>query len=183
MSLLPFEISGGGLKKRVAESRLRLYRMAYAWCRDPVLADDLVQECLVKALSSRARLQDPQRLNAWLFRILSNCWHDHLRRRPEPEPLDDDHGIDEHTPEDSHSTGELVAKVRAAVARLPPGQRQVVTLVDLEGFSYAEVAEMAEIPVGTVMSRLSRARAAMRETLAELRQARNETGVRLVRVK
>jgi RNA polymerase sigma-70 factor (ECF subfamily) len=157
--------------------------MAYAWCRDPMLADDLVQECLVKALRNRASLEDPARLNAWLFRILSNCWRDHLRRRRETEPLDDHHGVQEHTPEDAHSADQLVEQVRAAVAALSEGHRQVLTLVDLEGFSYAEVADMAGIPVGTVMSRLSRARTALRAALADLHGGQEQARTRLVRVK
>jgi RNA polymerase sigma factor (sigma-70 family) len=101
-----------------------------------------------------------------------------------PGPKATIYGLDERTPEEAHSAGELLDRVRAAVAGLPPGQCQVITLVDREGFSCAEVAEMAGIPVGTVMSRLSRARGAMREVLAELQQsARPKSEVRLVRVK
>jgi len=184
MHLFSFPLPGTGLKRRIEEARGRLYRMAYAWCRDPVLADDLVQACLVKALGNRASLQDPGRLDAWLFRILGNCWNDHLRRNRETEPLEEHHWVSDRTPEDERSTGELVERVRGAIAALPPGQRQVVTLVDLEGFSYVEVAEMIEAPVGTVMSRLSRARAAMREAMTELRPTvGSETVARLVRVK
>jgi RNA polymerase sigma-70 factor (ECF subfamily) len=73
------------------------------------------------------------------------------------------------TPEDERATAEIVARVRAAIARLPLGQRQVVTLVDLEELSYAEVALALGIPIGTVMSRLCRARATLRDTLTDER--------------
>ena len=76
--------------------------------------------------------------------------------------------IDEFTPEDGHAQSQLVSRVRNAVARLPLGQRQVLTLVDLEEVSYAEVSVILEIPVGTVMSRLCRARKTLKMLLSEL---------------
>ena len=71
----------------------------------------------------------------------------------------------ETTPESESSRAEIVSMVRAAIARLPQGQRQVVTLVDLEGFSYVEVAQILDVPIGTIMSRLCRARNAMKDIL------------------
>ena len=73
----------------------------------------------------------------------------------------------DETPDTAHDRLETVNRVRAAVARLPVGQRQVVTLVDLEEFSYAEVAATLGIPIGTVMSRLCRARLALRDQLRQ----------------
>jgi RNA polymerase sigma-70 factor (ECF subfamily) len=153
------------LRGQLPDQRDRLYRVAFSWCHDPVLADDLVQETLVKALAKIHGLRDRERLGSWLFRILSNCWKDHLRTRREMLDIDDIVLASPHMPADSYREQELVGRVRAGVALLPSGQRQVLTLVDLEGMSYSEVAEVLEIPIGTVMSRLSRARAALGERL------------------
>jgi RNA polymerase sigma-70 factor (ECF subfamily) len=90
----------------------------------------------------------------------------------------------DQTPESESGRLEVAVRVRAAIARLPEGQRQVVTLVDLEGFSYIEVAGILGIPIGTVMSRLCRARAALRDQLQEMLQPRTiAAGGHLRRVK
>ena len=136
---------------------------AYSWGHDPALASDLSQEAMVKALKQVKQLRDPKKLDSWLFGILINCWRDHFRKLRETVDIDDVELQHEDTPEKLKQTQDMVDSVRGSIARLPEGQRQVVTLVNLEGFSYAEVAEILEIPVGTVMSRLSRAR----NTLAE----------------
>ncbi|MHB8347447.1 MAG: RNA polymerase sigma factor [Acidiferrobacterales bacterium] len=148
------------------QSRARLYRMAYAWCHNRALADDLVQETLTKALQKSGQLRDPKARDAWLFSILTNCYRDHFRRQRETEDIDEMELPGDSTPETENHQLEIVRKVRATIARLPEGQRQVITLVDLEGFSYVEVATVLEIPVGTVMSRLCRARSAMLRLLA-----------------
>jgi RNA polymerase sigma-70 factor (ECF subfamily) len=157
-------------RQRLEASRGALYRLGYAWCRDAALADDLVQETLVKALTRAAQLRDPERMKGWLFSILANCLHDHYRRYPETTDifsLAEGTLVAEGTPEEAHAGAQLAARVRAEVGRLPLGQRQVVTLVDLEGCSYAEVAQVLGIPIGTVMSRLCRARAELRERLLD----------------
>ena len=145
-----------------------LYRIAYAWCHDPALADDLVQDTLSKAWARRAQLRDEAALKSWLVSIMNHCWLDYLRARREfedIEPLQDALESPTDTPEACCNREQVIACVRAAVARLPMGQRQVLTLVDLEEFSYAEVADILGIPVGTVMSRLSRARAGLKVML------------------
>lgn len=122
-----------------------------------------------KGLKSVSQLKDSSILEAWLYSILNNCLRDHFRRLrphadieeimelPAPDP----------SPEQHHAESELVGRVRRAVADLPLGQRQIVTLVDLEEMSYSAAAEALNIPMGTVMSRLSRARLALRELLQE----------------
>jgi len=149
-------------------SRPRLYRMARAWCRNAVLADDLVQECLSKALQNSAQLRDLATMDSWLFSILANCLRDHLRQHRATEDIDEvaeQHLVSERTPEDEYARNEIVTRVRAAIKCLPLGQRQVLVLVDVEECSYAEVAQILDIPVGTVMSRLSRARQALKAKL------------------
>ena len=157
------------LRKLVGNSRDRLYRMAFAWTHDPHLADDLVQQTMLKALSKHKQLQDMAAAEAWLFRILSNCMKDHYRAKRDVVSPDDVVLSSERTPEQEAHEQHLVDAVRQAVQCLPLAQRQVVTLVDLEGFTYASVAEILEIPVGTVMSRLCRGRRALRELLTEIR--------------
>lgn len=146
------------MRPRIAASRARLYRVALAWCGDNMLADDLVQETLSLALQKVHQLRDRERLNAWLYSILNNCWKQYLRNRRPHEDLDDERPCDKPGPDLMIDRLEIVSRVRRAVAILPLEQRRVLALVDLEGFSYNDVAEILEIPAGTVMSRLHRAR-------------------------
>ncbi len=153
---------------RLERARPRLYRIAYAWTRHPELADDLTQDVLYRALQKRHQLRDMEALDAWLVRILHCRWCDVLRKRYPDVELDevvDDPG---NAPDRIHSSRELVQSVRDAVSSLPVGQRTVLTLVDLEGFSYQTVAELLGLPIGTVMSRLSRARRQLKDLLADL---------------
>lgn len=156
------------VRKRVTRLRERLFRTAYAWCHNRALADDLVQETSLKALENAGQLRDVRTADAWVFAILANCHRGYLRRARGDAEVD--HATDEVAdaapgPEQAADEGALVERVRAAVARLNEEQRKVLTLVDLEGFSYAEVAEILEIPAGTVMSRLSRARGRLKTLL------------------
>ncbi|MDH3713083.1 MAG: RNA polymerase sigma factor [Gammaproteobacteria bacterium] len=147
------------VRKRVATLRERLFRTAYAWCHNRALADDLVQETSLKALENAGQLRDVRTADAWVFAILANCHRGYLRRADAVIADSDDEATEaEAGPEQVADQGALVERVRAAVARLNEEHRKVLTLVDLEGFSYTEVAEILEIPAGTVMSRLSRAR-------------------------
>jgi RNA polymerase sigma-70 factor (ECF subfamily) len=172
------------VRSELESSRELLYRMAYAWCRDAALADDLAHEAAEKALRRAGQLRDAQRLRGWLLRILANCVRDHARLRREHVELgtvDELIAADAPTPEEAHASAQLALRVRRAVGDLPLGHRQVVTLVDLEGCSYAEVGEILEIPIGTVMSRLCRARQALRERLRPF--ASEALGTRLRSVK
>lgn len=173
-----YELFGIRRERREAlrQTRARLYRVAYSWSHNPALAEDLVQEALAKAMVKAEQLRDPAARDAWLFSILANCFRDHFRRHRDMDDVDDVDLAHEHTPESESGRIEVAGRVRAAIARLPEGQRQVVTLVDLEGFSYIEVAGILGIPIGTVMSRLCRARSALREQLQEMLQPRTATG-------
>jgi RNA polymerase sigma-70 factor, ECF subfamily len=171
-------------QQQVEESRIRLYRLALSWCGDEMLADDLAQETLAKALRKQHQLREADRLDAWLFAILHNCWREHLRRLKPQVPLDEVQFVCDRCPEYEQTQDQIVTQVRAAVSALPMAQREVVTLVDLEGLSYAEVAEVLHIPIGTVMSRLSRARRALKEALEPFQaQVGTATGRILWRVK
>lgn len=162
------------LKSRIAESRTRLYRVALAWCGDEMLADDLAQETMTNGLKNIKQLRDPTRLFAWLYSILNNNWRLHLRRTKCHDELDEQMPGEDAGPIGHYHELEVVTRVRRAVAQLPMQQRQVISLVDLEEFSYCDVAEILEIPIGTVMSRLHRAR---RNLLAELENTTADTDV------
>lgn len=154
-----------GVRDELESSRERLYRIAFSWCHDADLADDLVQETMAKALGRSSQLRDQQAIGGWLYRILANEFNDQLRRRRpnvdiDTVALEAGDGV-----EAIHYQGEVATAVRAAVGRLPVAQRQVLTLVDLEELSYQEVAEVLDIPIGTVMSRLHRARNTLKERL------------------
>jgi len=187
MNILSLLCRSGDFRKQLEQSRSKLYRVAYSWCHNAALADDLVQETLSKALKNSGQLRDPELLNSWLLRILHNCWYDHFRLNREMVDIDeveDFQCVYASTPEDSHAQKQIVDRVRDAVAKLPLGQRQVLTLVDLEEFSYAEVASILDLPAGTVMSRLCRARRSLKVLLQELsppRQALQVTPLRRVK--
>ncbi len=163
-------------RQHLEMQRARLYRIAYAWTHQPALADDLVQETLTKAMQKTSQLRDPAASSAWLYSILANCFRDHYRRQRDSEDIDELDIAHDWTPERASSQHEVVHQVRLAITRLPEGQRQVVTLVDLEGFSYVEAAQILDVPIGTIMSRLCRARQALKELLSLLRQPENNAG-------
>ena len=156
--MLKFSFNQRFVRKQLDSERPRIFRMAFAWCGDRHLADDLVQQTMIKALERSHQLKDTRAFRGWFYRILSNSWHDHLRSlKPESE-LDPELLVCENCPEKAFQTNFVGEAVRCAIAKLPVGQREVVMLVDLEGFSYKEVGEILGVPTGTVMSRLSRAR-------------------------
>ncbi len=171
------------INSELENRRGRMYRVAWSWCRDEHLADDLTQQALVKALQNITSLRDREMLDAWLFRILSNCWKDHLRAQKETVDIDEAELINDRTPEVQHHETQIVLRIRQAIAELPEKQRQVVTLVDLAELTYSEVSEALEIPIGTVMSRLCRARQTLRTSLVEFNQSHGKSEPRLRRVK
>jgi RNA polymerase sigma-70 factor (ECF subfamily) len=171
-------------KKQLEEMRPRLYKVAYSWCHCADIADDLVQETVIKAMRNANSIRDIKKLNSWLFTILANCWRDYLRRVKPTEDIDNCILTNDDTPELHHERQNITDIVQHAISTLPLGQRQVLSLVDLEGFSYAEVAEIVGIPSGTVMSRLNRARKALAEQLLELKDQNlltTDTHIRIVK--
>lgn len=172
-----------GLRRQLEESRPHLYRVAYSWCHDANIADDLAQETLTKALRVGHQLRDQNALYAWLFQILNNCWQDYLRKRRETIEFDENEFEHPVTPDALVAQQQKIKQVRDAIARLSPDHRQVVTLVDLEGFSYIEVAKILELPIGTVMSRLCRARKLLVEILVPLESNRKQPPGHIRRIK
>ncbi|MFC3674117.1 RNA polymerase sigma factor [Ferrovibrio xuzhouensis] len=144
----------------------RLRRFALALTRDRAAADDLVQDCLARALAAWATRREADALHAWLFAILHNLWRSRLRRelnRP------DRFGFDDMDDEPTASGGQWEAlqlrDLEAALALLPEAQRALLLLVAVEGLSYEQAARVQDIPVGTVMSRLTRARERLRNLM------------------
>lgn len=182
MKVIKNMFAAHSLKHEFAARRNKLYRIAYSWCHESALADDLVQETMFKALKNAGSLREVSTMDTWLYRILINCWHDYLRvsgRNVELFDVSDDKA-QEH--EDSYQQTQIVERVRASVDRLPMPLREVVTLADFAGFSYAQIAEIVDIPIGTVMSRLFRARKNLKEQLLDLNRDENAS-FRLRRVK
>ena len=155
-----------------------LHAYALHLCRDASDADDLVQETYIKALSNFASYQTGTNCRAWLFRILTNTIFNLRRSRKRHNPIDSempelelamaesaqDRGI--YRPIDMQLLDGVVSKhVTEALDALPPEFRTVLLLADLHDFSYKEIAEVVDCPVGTVMSRLFRARKAMQKRL------------------
>jgi len=144
-----------------------LRRYALSLCRSGDLADDLVQSTVERALRARDGFDPASRIEAWLFRILRNAWIDLVRKnkvRGQEVAIDTAPEVSD----DKAHRGEarlMVASVLDAVAKLPEAQREVLLLVCVEGLTYAETAEILEVPKGTVMSRLCRARSALAEQL------------------
>ena len=168
--------------KTLQANRGRLYRMAYAWTHNGDVADEVVQETMIKAIQKIDQLENINALNSWLFRVMSNCFIDICRKREEHIDIEDIVLFDEETPESIHSRSEMLASVRAAIARLPLKHRQVLTLIDLESFTYAEVSEILMVPIGTIMSRLNRARQSLKQMLdKEHKNQDSKSPLRLVK--
>lgn len=147
----------------------RLRRFARVLTGNLADADDVVQACLEKAMLNLDQWQRGTRLDRWVFRIARNAWLDDRRRAHNRLGHDEFGDIPELTGEDGVAQAEGASDarmVRAAVDALPPEQRDVVALVMLEEFSYRDAADALGLPIGTVMSRLSRAKAALAKTIA-----------------
>ena len=157
----------GQFRRRLESRWQRLYRVAYAWTHDPHLAKDLVQDTMIKALRKRHQLSDQSAMDAWLFSILANTWRDYCRKNENNLDISDLPLEDPSNPEREMDQIEIINQVRSSVAKLSLAQRQIITLVDLEGFSYNEVANILNIPIGTVMSRLCRARSNLKQYLTD----------------
>lgn len=149
-----------------------LYRVARSITRNPTDAEDLVQDTMLRAFRAVGRF-DGRHPRAWLLTIMRNAQVNRVRRR-RPELLRDpdatmerlaDEGGGDAGPEQLVVESEFDAGVERAFGQLAPKFRDVVELVDIQGLSYQETADLLGIPVGTVMSRLHRARARMRKHL------------------
>jgi RNA polymerase sigma-70 factor (ECF subfamily) len=157
------------LKKELVALLPRLRRFAISLTRNVADADDLVQEACIKAIQSAASWDPTQGLDRWVFRILRNQWISETRKRG--VRLGEGQVDAAETDELRHeATGEhhlAMREIMGRLAALPSGFSEVLLLVAVEGYSYAEAAEMLNIPQGTVMSRIHRARQLLAEELQQ----------------
>ena len=167
-----------------------LYTAALRMTRNAADAEDLVQETYLKAYRGFGSFSEGTNLKAWLYRILTNTYINAYRaakRRPEVSDVEDVEDLYLYhriAPEDGSTRSaeeEVLAgftddEVKAAIEALPDAFRIAVLLADVEGFSYKEIAEITDVPIGTVMSRIHRGRRALQKTLAGFAQARGLVG-------
>lgn len=144
----------------------RLRRYARALAGDRTAADDLVQDTLERAWSKLHLYRRGTDLRAWLFTVMHNVYVNQRRAARPSTPFDED--MLEFAQPARESDTLVLRDLDAAIRRLPPDQREVLLLVALEDMSYSEAAGALEIPIGTVMSRLARAREKLRAMLSGL---------------
>jgi RNA polymerase sigma-70 factor (ECF subfamily) len=156
----------------------RLRRYARALTRDVVAADDLVQDCLTRALGKLHLWQDGTDLRAWLFTILHNQYVNYIRRAVREGSAV---GLNESEPLLSRAPQQgkrlEMRDLERAIAKLPEEQRIVILLVGLEGMRYEEVADILDVPVGTIRSRLSRGREALRRLTGAMVESETESRI------
>ncbi len=146
----------------------RLYGFALAVSRNREIASDLLHDCIVKVMTARNVPEDENAYRAWLFTILRNLWRDHLRaqRRGEPVELETVAEMD-FSPRPIEQVVVNAVAVHQAFDHLHPDHRDILAIVDIGGFSYGEAARILSIAEGTVMSRISRARATLARLLRD----------------
>jgi len=153
---------------RMIELLPRLRRFAYSLTGELDRADDLVQETCVRALANAQQWQEGTRLDSWMYRIAQNLWVDRMRAtKVRGEVIDIDAykqlaGSDGRVVADSRMTLVLVSK---KISELPKEQQILIGLICIDGLSYKEAAETLDLPIGTVMSRLARARASLAQAM------------------
>jgi len=166
----------------------QLYSAAMRLTRNSADAEDLVQDTYLRAWRSFGTFQEGTNLRAWLYRILTNGFINKYRakqRRPDETGMDNiedlylykrlgtlDNALGSRSAEDTMFEMFTDDEVKAALEELPENFRLAVLLADVEGFAYKEIAEMLEIPVGTVMSRLHRGRKQMHKLLYDFASER-----------
>jgi RNA polymerase sigma-70 factor (ECF subfamily) len=164
-----------------------LYGAALRMTRNPSDAEDLVQETMLRAYRSFDRFEPGTNLKAWLFRILTNAYINTYRKRQrEPQKVSSDdleefdlyRELKNHDPQFAETPESLVldnlvdSDILEAIEQLPDQFRLAVVLSDIEGFTYAEMADIMDVPMGTVMSRLHRGRKALQKRLWDIARDR-----------
>ena len=164
------------LRRQIVALLPRLRRFAYALTRDMDRGDDLVQETCLRALAKLDQWQPGTRLDSWLYRIAQNAWFDRNRSAKvrgeniEIDTVQELAGEDGRVVMESRLTLSVVAE---AMDRLPPDQRVLIDLVCVDGMSYKDAAETLDVPIGTVMSRLARARSALHQATSAVKTGKS----------
>ncbi len=168
------KISESDLRDRLVDALPHLWRFALSLSGRADWADDLVQNTCVRALERRHQITDPEGIRAWLMTICRSIWYNELRSQSVRKAQSMDSGEAEHLVADilPQETNIYVRQVLNEVIGLPEAQRSAVVLVLIEGFRYREAAEILDVPIGTIMSRLSAARAKLSVLLNEGPDAR-----------
>lgn len=145
--------------------RLRRFARTITYHRED--ADDLVQIAVERALNRSAQWEAGTRLDSWLFRIMKNAWIDEVRSRMRRDRLFAPEEAGEHVGDEGAEAQQQRMAIQKAVSLLSDEHRMVVALVLVDGLPYKEAAEVLDIPMGTLTSRLVRARAALQELLSD----------------
>jgi RNA polymerase sigma-70 factor (ECF subfamily) len=145
--------------------RLRRFARTIAWNRED--ADDLVQVALERALVRSGQWQAGTRLDSWMFRIMKNAWIDEVRGRIRKDRVFAPEEAGEHVGDDSAESHQQRMAIQQAISMLSDDHRVVVGLVLVDGLPYKEAAEVLDIPMGTLTSRLVRAREALQGLLSD----------------
>jgi RNA polymerase sigma-70 factor, ECF subfamily len=159
--------SGEDLRDRIIELLPRLRRFARSLARNAQDADDLVQITAERALAHAGQLRPDHSVAGWLFGILRNAWIDEGRSRRRHASLLQPQELAERVADPAAGADEELLCLQNALSQLPEEQRLTVALVLVEGFSYKEAAAIMCIPVGTLTSRLGRAREALQSILSD----------------
>jgi len=147
----------------------RVYTVIYRFVRNHTDADDLAQDAFIRAFKAIDRFDLRYPFSPWMYKIAINLTLNHLKkRRLKMVDTDLERRPSGNNPESAMHRNQTRRKVHQAIAKLPPKLRQVLVLRVYEDWPYAQIAEVFEIPIGTVMSRLSRARKALKEELGSL---------------
>ena len=156
-----------GFSEQLVAMLPKLRRFARGLAGTADKADDLVQAACERALARAHQFEEGTRFDSWMFRIVQTIWIDQLRarevRKENGDAAEERLGTDE--PVRRLEARLALAEIRLAVENLPPDQRTTLMLVTVEGLSYKQAAEVAGVPVGTIMSRLARARVALQQQL------------------
>jgi RNA polymerase sigma-70 factor, ECF subfamily len=148
---------------RLEENIPALRRYAWTLLRNSSDADDLVQDCLLRAIDRIGTLRNERELKPWLFTIMHNLYVSRWRRMKRRAQVTPDDAEAEFAVPPSQPASAEMQDVLRGLDTLPEEHRQVILLVAVEGFQYSEVASLLGVPIGTVMSRLSRARDRLRD--------------------
>ncbi|MEQ1697008.1 MAG: RNA polymerase sigma factor [Hyphomicrobiaceae bacterium] len=157
-------------RQKMIELLPRMRRFALSLTGDLDQADDLVQEACMRALSSASQWQPGTRLDSWMYRITQNVWFDRLRARKvrgEVVDIDDNAHLTGSDGRDIVESRSTLAVVSEKISNLPKDQQLLIALICVDGLSYKEAAVSLGVPIGTVMSRLARARASLNDAMQQ----------------
>lgn len=153
----------------IVKHRQAVVNVVYRLCGDSQLAEDMAQEAFIRAWQKLPDFKPYAPFRYWVYRIATNATLDVLRREKDMLDLDEVRVATKSAGlEESASQAESTRQVHQAIRSLPPASRSVLVLREFEGLTYQEIADTLEIPLGTVMSRLSYAREKLRQSLAHL---------------